>query len=278
MLLNNWTPTQQIIYHMLRIFMKTERLVNGADNSDTGKSATSNYHIKTMMLWACELKPSHWWTDSSNLIGLFAQCLHFLKEWVVKMRGQHYFIKNVLFVDYVDTLSLGTVTATIKTITVDYLAGWFVDNYMRKCAELCPANLPILCNDMLTIVHDAAIAILRWKSYTFGKRSMERILSVSTGISFPKFRCWKSMRHFNIGSRLLLLFMHEVKQLAEKSAINSTIWWDSWVSLILKTVDLISPDELARQKQFFETLLSTTISKKSRLHFLSLAESNENRR
>ena len=193
-LLNSWTPTQQFVYHMLRIFMKTERLFNGANNSDTaGKSALSNYHIKTMMLWACELKPPHWWTDRSNLINLFAQCLYFLDELISKKRGQHYFIKNVHFTDYIDTLSLDTVSSVIKSITEDCLTEWFVDNYMRKCAELCPANLPILCSDMATkdIVHDAANAILRWKMHIFAKGLMTRLLPSFTVMLLPSFRSWE---------------------------------------------------------------------------------------
>jgi len=51
-LLNSWTPKQQIIYHMLRYFMTIERLFNG-DNT------LSNYQIKMMMLWASETKPRY---------------------------------------------------------------------------------------------------------------------------------------------------------------------------------------------------------------------------
>jgi len=57
-LLNSWMPVQQIIYHMLRVFVKTERLTDSADNA--GGYAFTNYHIKTLMLWACELKPRSW--------------------------------------------------------------------------------------------------------------------------------------------------------------------------------------------------------------------------
>ena len=65
-LLNSWTPVQQIVYHMLRMFVKTERLTDSADNS--AADTLSNYHIKTLMLWACELKPSEWWNDGSTLV------------------------------------------------------------------------------------------------------------------------------------------------------------------------------------------------------------------
>jgi len=55
-LLNSWMSVQQIVYHMLRVFVKTERLTDSV-----GAKAFSNYHIKTLMLWACELRPRSWW-------------------------------------------------------------------------------------------------------------------------------------------------------------------------------------------------------------------------
>jgi len=56
-LLNSWMPQQQIVYHMLRFYVKTERLT---ENDDNGAGTLSNYHIKTLMLWACELRPRNW--------------------------------------------------------------------------------------------------------------------------------------------------------------------------------------------------------------------------
>ena len=67
-LLNSWFKVQQIVYHMLRVFAKTERLTDNADDNSGGAGALSNYHIKTLMLWACELKSSGWWTDDLNLV------------------------------------------------------------------------------------------------------------------------------------------------------------------------------------------------------------------
>ena len=55
-LLNRWSPVQQIVYHMLRYFVKTERLTDCADNHEAG--TLSNYHIKTLTLWACLLYTS----------------------------------------------------------------------------------------------------------------------------------------------------------------------------------------------------------------------------
>jgi len=58
-LLNSWMPVQQIVYHMLRFFVKNEGLRKIKDNA--GSKILSNYNIKTLMLWACEMKARSWY-------------------------------------------------------------------------------------------------------------------------------------------------------------------------------------------------------------------------
>jgi len=70
--------------------MKTERLTDSADNPEAGK--LSNYHIKTLMLWACDLKPKKWWSDDLNIVRICVQLLHNLAAWLTDARCQHYFI------------------------------------------------------------------------------------------------------------------------------------------------------------------------------------------
>jgi len=96
-LINGWMPVQQIVYHMLRVFIKTERLTDGADNSEAVK--LSNYHIKTLMLWACEVKPKIWWTDNFSLIRICNGLLHDLAVWLTQERCPHYFINNCNLID-----------------------------------------------------------------------------------------------------------------------------------------------------------------------------------
>jgi len=91
-LMNSWMPMQQIVYHMLRYFIKTERLTDCADNSGAG--TLSNYHIKTLMLWACELKARSWWTESLNLVRICVELLHILSVLLTDTRCPHYFINN----------------------------------------------------------------------------------------------------------------------------------------------------------------------------------------
>ena len=57
-LLNSWMPVQQITYHILRVYMKTERLTGSADNSEP--AIMSNYHIKTHVMGL--------WTETKKLV------------------------------------------------------------------------------------------------------------------------------------------------------------------------------------------------------------------
>jgi len=96
-LINSWMPEQQIVYHMLRYFIKTERLTECADNSGAG--TLSNYHTKTLMLWACELKPRSWWTDNTNLVKTCTQLLHTLGVCLADTHCPHYFVNNCNLAD-----------------------------------------------------------------------------------------------------------------------------------------------------------------------------------
>jgi hypothetical protein len=88
-LLNSWTPAQQIVYHMIRFFAQKELIVENSV-SDEDK-ILCNYHIKTLMLWACELKPPEWWTGLS-LVRICGKLLRQLTAWLEKTSCQQYFV------------------------------------------------------------------------------------------------------------------------------------------------------------------------------------------
>ena len=73
-LIRSWTPTQQIIYHMLRYFFKQE-MIKHEDLKDD--NILSGYHIKTLMLWACEQHALHWW-DSKCVIDICSELLQYI--------------------------------------------------------------------------------------------------------------------------------------------------------------------------------------------------------
>jgi len=161
-LLNNWTPVQQIVYHMLRVFVKTERLAY----SENG--AVDNYRIKTLMLWACELKPLSFWRAESSL---FAICVHLLRRfsvWLEDGRCQHYFVSKCnLFGHLISCFESQLSAVMCRSITEDSLAMWFVDNYVRKCANLCPDNTVLLFENLQTKeqLHNTMTSVERWKQH-----------------------------------------------------------------------------------------------------------------
>ena len=142
-LMNSWMPVQQIVYHMLRYFIKTEQLTDCADNSGTGK--LSNYHIKTLMLWACEQKPGTWWTDDVNLVRICVQLLHNLAEWLTAGWCQHYFIDNCNLGLTDNSFNMTNIIYQLMSIDETWLSTWFMDNYIRACLQLndCPPNISL---------------------------------------------------------------------------------------------------------------------------------------
>ena len=99
-LINSWMSFQQIEDHLLRAFMKTERLTESADNSGSG--TLSNYHIKTRMLWACELKPRSRWTDNFSFTAICADLLRIFTQWLNQGYCPHYFITGCNLFDNCD--------------------------------------------------------------------------------------------------------------------------------------------------------------------------------
>src|SRR6218665_3945501 len=56
---NTWTDVQKYIYHLLRI-IKRDAVMKCGGQDDT---FVSTYYFKTLMLWACEEKPSKFWEE-----------------------------------------------------------------------------------------------------------------------------------------------------------------------------------------------------------------------
>ena len=151
-LINSWMPLQQIVYHMLRVFMKTVQLTHSADN--TGVKIVSNYHIKTLMLWSCELKPRSWWTGGLNLVKICVKLLHNLSVWLTDRRCQHYFINDCNLID--NTLCVEMVARKLMSIDETYLSLWFVENYIERCAQHCPnVNIGMTLQNTVAAVVDS---------------------------------------------------------------------------------------------------------------------------
>jgi len=162
-LINSWTPVQQIVYHTLRYFVKTKQLTESADNSVAGK--LSNYHIKTLILWACELKSRSWWTDDGNLVRICVQLLHTLAEWLTYGRCQHYFISTCNLID--NSFNVTHIRDQLMSIVETWLSAWFVDNYIQTSLQVndCPQIIFWLFHDITTSVklQNAVSALVAWR-------------------------------------------------------------------------------------------------------------------
>jgi len=159
-LLNSWMPVQQIVYHMLRVFMKTERLTDSADNS--GADKLSNYHIKTLMLWACEMKLRMWWTQNFSVVKISVELLHSLAVWLTGGHCPHYFINDCNLIDTsFDLFTRKMIVSRLMSITKSWLSLWFIKNYVQKCSQHCPHNLSRLFNDS-TGLQNAISAVVDW--------------------------------------------------------------------------------------------------------------------
>jgi len=145
-LLNSWMPVQQIVYHMLRVFIKTERLTNITDS--TGRKIISSYQFKTLMMWACEQKPQSWWIDGMNFVEICVTLLRTLADCMKNTVCRHYFVNNCNIIYYTEHLEI--IASRLSSITESWLSTWFVNNYLLKCAQLCPDRVSRLFDDVST--------------------------------------------------------------------------------------------------------------------------------
>ena len=200
-LINSWMPVQQVVYHMLRVFMKAERLTDSADN--TGASKLSNYHLKTLMLWACEMKPKSWWTDDLNLVRICVQLLHSLAVRLTEARCLHYFINDCNLVD--NSFDLEMIASRLVSISRPWLSSWFVNNYIRKCCQLCPRNVSRIFDDVVTTteLQNAVSAIVDWRLNTTLRHSWDVHEFAKCSIAFCI--CTKSLTVWSIHSWLYLV-------------------------------------------------------------------------
>jgi len=161
-LLNSWTPVQQIVYHMLRVILKSE-IFSKLDDSDPNLPKLSNYHIKTLMLWECEQQPQSWWSAESSLVKLCSSLLYKLSDWIKDRHCRHYFISNCNLLDHLDE---DISPMFVKRLADErFMLSWFTENYVRKCAQSCPVNVSSLFEDIRSSakLKRAMHAVVKWE-------------------------------------------------------------------------------------------------------------------
>jgi len=206
-LINSWTPVQQIVYHVLRVYVKTERLTKCADNSGAG--TLSNYHIKTLMLWACELKPNSWWTENLNLVRICVELLNTLAVWLTDTRCPHYFIGNCDLLD--NSFSVGSVASNLMSLNESYFSTWLVNNYIGQCAQLCPHYISRLFDDVSTTMklQNAVSEIVYWRFDTALKDLWREV-------DFAEYEISHTVSQFSLTVRSCVCWMNELTKIDKR--------------------------------------------------------------
>ena len=131
-LLNSWMPVQQIVYHMLRVFAKTEHLTDITHSIKT--NIISNYHLKTLIMWACEMKSQSWWINDINVVSTCVKLLHILGDWLEHQNYPHYFIDNCNLVYNTEHVNI---ISQLVSITESRLSSWFIKKlFTQMCTAL----------------------------------------------------------------------------------------------------------------------------------------------
>jgi len=84
---NNWTDVQKYIYHLLRIIKRDVVSKCRGEN----ETFISNYYFKTLMLWACEVRPSEFWEDRNIATSVRELLLDFIEK-LIERNIPHYFM------------------------------------------------------------------------------------------------------------------------------------------------------------------------------------------
>ena len=129
-LIRSWSPTQQIVYHMLRYFLKKE-IIRKLGNR--AKDIICTYHLKTLMLWTCELKSPEWWVTNC-VIDICSKLLKKLTVMIEEETCANYFIlESNLFDNRVHRPTYSKILNLVHAYSDTYfLTGWFMTHYIRK--------------------------------------------------------------------------------------------------------------------------------------------------
>jgi len=205
-LINSWMPLQQIVYHLLRVFLKTEQLTKSADNSGTG--TLSNYHIKTLMLWACELKPTSWWTDNFSFTAICADLLHILSLWLNQGYCPHYFMPSCNLFDHRERANQLLAAERLSEINKAELIKWFRCSYLPKCYQRCPVPVVRQFDDVSTSekLQRAVSAVVEWRRSNVLLDDWQELGAATYNLSSSIF--WHS-----VTARSYLVYMKELTNL-----------------------------------------------------------------
>src|SRR6218665_2149268 len=155
-LLQSWTPIQQIVYHLLRFFAKRELIQNDCPKED---EVLCTYHFKTLMLYACEEMTPEWW-NSSSVFSICCELLKKLSEWLMKKYCPNYFIPeaNLFHEPSNREVLVNTERRLNEFRNSRIICNWFMENYIMPFVwrhfghESAMEKLPHFMDCMLPLI------------------------------------------------------------------------------------------------------------------------------
>ena len=244
-LLNSWSKEQQIVYHVLRMFVKTdETLANIAKRVMTLKNITddqtitilSNYYIKTLMMWACEMTSNEWWFVNFNIVRICVKLLHILGHMFHNKYCPHYFVNSCIIIDpirycsIIETMSLlDEVASHLASITKSWFSTWLVSNYLRQCARLCPEEVSRLFDDVSSSVKlqnaISAVSVVDYRCRNMEENLMRLIITnlannckdpLNVELLFSTVNEWKNIDSANHHEVTAGKFLHIAGKITQK--------------------------------------------------------------
>jgi len=125
---------------MIRFFARKELIKANCPKED---EVLCTYHLKTLMLWACEEKSPDWWIASST-IKICSSLLQTLAKWLKEKTCRNYFIPRANLFNKDPKIYAEITAHLIGFCDTSILCIWFVKHYMQPiCLSLC--NWKLVC-------------------------------------------------------------------------------------------------------------------------------------
>ena len=133
--------------------------------------------------------------------------LHDLAVWLTEARCPHYFVNNCNLVD--SSFNMEMIQSRLTSTSKSWLSSWFVNNYIRKCSQLCPYNVSRLFDDVSTTIklQNAVSAIVDWR--------LNSTLSDTWKVfDFAQYNITAHISEYSLTVRLLQYLMTEMREIS----------------------------------------------------------------
>jgi hypothetical protein len=169
-LLNSWTSKQHTVYELFRFVVKKSEAFSLWDG--LGRKILRTRHLKTLMMWACELHDSYWWIRS-NVVRLVVFLMRSLLNCREKSFCRGYFISEENL--FKGCASESLVDRIRSFIDATALSEWLINNYIRPQLKNGPDNIRCLFDDVGTIatLRSATKALKEWKQHKLLEESFD---------------------------------------------------------------------------------------------------------